>query len=126
MLKPHDLMSFGKNKGKILAEIYKYQPSYLEWAILNNSHFKIDVEAFEKLPTPTTIGYKENHFNNTIDINQEVSEDEIWNFIINTDTTNHFYDIDQIKELIDQGAQVDSFTEFKFPMHIVEFNNSKK
>lgn len=126
IFKPHDYINFGKNAGKLLSEIYQYQPSYLEYLILKSEKFKIDIQAFEKLPTPTTIGYRENHFNNTIDINQDVSDDEIWNFIINTDTTNHFYNVDQIKELIDQGAEVDSFTEFKFPAHIVEYNNSKK
>lgn len=126
MLKPHDLINFGKHKGKLLSEIYKYQPSYLEWAILKIENFKIDIQAFEKLPTPTTIGYKKNHFNNKIEINEQLSKDKIIDALDNTDTTNHYYNLDQIKELINQGAQVDSFTEFKFPMHIVEFNNSKK
>ncbi|WP_415060542.1 hypothetical protein [Flavobacterium sp.] len=125
MLKPHDFMSFGKNQGKVLAEIYKYQPSYLEWAILNNKHFKIDIVAFEKLPTPTTIGYKKNHFINDINFKEETNKKKLWDFISNIDSTNHFYDVDEIKKMISEGFEIDVFNEFKFPKHIVDYNNSK-
>src|SRR5688572_25587677 len=57
ILKPDDVMTFGKNKGISLGEIYKYQPSYIEWLILNTDHIAIDVELFKKLPDPTRNHY---------------------------------------------------------------------
>lgn len=52
MLTPHDKFSFGKYKGELLSDIYKYFPSYIEWAVLNVSNFVIDIKSFDGLPKP--------------------------------------------------------------------------
>jgi hypothetical protein len=58
ILHPHAIY-----RGTILADIFKYQPEYIENAILKYDDFAIDMEAFEKLPLPTPIltklGYEE-------------------------------------------------------------------
>lgn len=46
-------MTYGKNKGFSLKEIYQYKPSYLEFLIEFIEEFEIDVKDFENLPNPT-------------------------------------------------------------------------
>ncbi|MFT5619225.1 MAG: hypothetical protein ACI85I_002467 [Arenicella sp.] len=55
MLTPNDKFNFGKYRGQLLSDVYKYFPNYIEWAILNVSSFCIDVEDFERLPLPTPL-----------------------------------------------------------------------
>jgi len=50
---PSYKLSFGKNKGYSLEEVYRYNPSYLEWLILNKDDYIIDIETFYNLPKPT-------------------------------------------------------------------------
>jgi hypothetical protein len=50
---PSDKISFGKNKGYTLEEVYRYNPSYLEWLILNKEEYIINIEAFYNLANPT-------------------------------------------------------------------------
>lgn len=50
---PTDVMLFGQNKGVELSEIYHYKPYYIEWLLLNVEYFTIEMESFEKLPSPT-------------------------------------------------------------------------
>ncbi|MDF9829755.1 hypothetical protein [Parabacteroides sp. PF5-6] len=52
MLTPDDIMTFGKNRGLSFAEIYQYEPNYIEWLIFNTELY-FDLELFEKLPNPT-------------------------------------------------------------------------
>lgn len=124
LLQPTDIIKFGKNSGLTLAEIYKYQPSYLEWAIVNISDFKIDIDVFEKLPIPTTIGYMPENFLNedeiTIetDINIILSKRDLFNYRV---LANVFF----IRELIANGGEIDDLKQFNFPSKIKEINNSK-
>lgn len=57
ILGPDDIMFFGKNKGIALHEIYKYQPSYLEWLVLETTHIVLNVDLFCQLPDPTPHTY---------------------------------------------------------------------
>lgn len=60
----NEVLLFGKNKGYTLAEIYQYQPEYLNWLIENVPDFYIEINEFEKLPKPTpfitTVQFSEN------------------------------------------------------------------
>ncbi|WP_282126543.1 bifunctional DNA primase/polymerase [Marinifilum flexuosum] len=51
---PSDKLTLGKkNKGLTFAQIYKYNPSHLEYLIDNFNEIILDIEAFYKLPNPT-------------------------------------------------------------------------
>jgi hypothetical protein len=52
--KPTDKLTFGKNKGFTLEVVWKYQPTYISWLILNDEIFCIEIESFRNLPKPTT------------------------------------------------------------------------
>lgn len=52
-LKPQDKIDFGKHSGHTLEEIYRFSPSYLEWAIEFVDDFILDINEFENLPQPT-------------------------------------------------------------------------
>jgi len=123
ILKPTDVMRFGKNYGVSLAEIYKYQPSYLEWAIVNLNTFKIDIDEFEKLPTPTTIGYVAENFSN----NNLSNDDDIIEFLSKIDLMNFrpAVNVHLIKQLIQEGAKTDDLKEFRFSDKIRQINNDK-
>ena len=54
-LSPKDIMPFGKNEGLLLEEIYKYEPTYIEWLIINTEDIMINIKAFESLPDPTPL-----------------------------------------------------------------------
>ncbi|WP_037351775.1 exodeoxyribonuclease X C-terminal domain-containing protein [Sediminibacterium salmoneum] len=46
-------ITFGKYKGYTIFEIYNFQPSYLEWAILNTEMYAISYSSLLKLEKPT-------------------------------------------------------------------------
>lgn len=48
-----DKLLFGKNKGYSLAEIYQWQPDYIEWLMKYIPDFLIELSEFEQLPKPT-------------------------------------------------------------------------
>ena len=123
-LKPTDIIHFGKNSGLSLAAIYKYQPSYIEWAILNLHTFKIDIDEFEKLPTPTTIGYVTENF---LDKNNLSSNDDIFELLSKTDMLNFrsAVNVHLIKQLIQDGEKTDDLKEFRFSEKIRQINNNK-
>lgn len=50
---PTDKYHFGKHMGHSFADIYKFEPSYLQWAIIHVADFIINIPEFEVLPTPT-------------------------------------------------------------------------
>ncbi|NCT76502.1 MAG: hypothetical protein GXC78_18345 [Chitinophagaceae bacterium] len=50
---PTDKCHFGKHRGHSFADIYKFEPSYIEWAVVYVSDFIINILEFENLPTPT-------------------------------------------------------------------------
>lgn len=51
--RPDDKCDFGKHIGHTYAEIYKFEPSYIQWAIIHVSDFIINIPEFEALPVPT-------------------------------------------------------------------------
>jgi len=50
VMKPEYILTFGINKGYSLAEIYHYDPNYIEWLIMNLDWFRVDVYEFYALP----------------------------------------------------------------------------
>jgi len=74
ILKPSDVVNFGKNKGFLLKDIYKYEPDYLEWLVKFIDDFVIDLKSFEKLPNPTPL---KNHLDNKEDLNQKTNSYKI-------------------------------------------------
>ncbi len=131
-LQPSDRINFGKNKGLTLAEIYEYQPSYLEWAIFEIKDFKIDIEKFENLPAPTTIGYNKRWFEEIksdllkrIEGKEEFNIEMLIELVDKTDTVNPFFSVSEIKEMIQSGSSVEELENFRFPEKIREINNAK-
>ena len=112
-------MKYGKNIGFTIAEIYKYEPKYIEWLIVNVSNFKIDTEEFERLPTPTTLGYKSKNFPNGHSMEDDMNMYTISDFI------NPFDNVDSIKQHILKGAKIDELDIFHFPDNIKVINDSK-
>lgn len=124
-----DFLDFGKNKGLKLREIYKFQPSYLEWAIVTLDDFKIDLESFKNLNPPTTIGYYRDQFNpSRIALFQDNTLIESMEQGITGDTLNNYKQIgvSEIKDMIledcTQGVKIKGYT---FPEWVVNANNSK-
>lgn len=50
---PNDNCHFGKHRGHSFADIYKFEPSYIQWAIIHVPDFIINIDEFEALPAPT-------------------------------------------------------------------------
>lgn len=127
--KPTDKMPYRKNKGLILEEIYKFQPSYIEWAIINIDDFCIDIDAFESLGAVTTINYHPKHFDlsrkRPVDLT-DLSPENL-DYILNERNGMHAYmDVTSIKESISNTPSMSQkFENFKFPEHIRAINAYK-
>lgn len=129
MYYPDDVLNFGKNQGVSLKEVYKYQPSYIEWAIINISDFKIHIESFENLPNPTPVEYKPENFdiiqkNNSSKI---MSSDQLSETLNNADFLNPYKEIKvkTIKEMIVNGDFIAKEINYTFPKSVIEINNNK-
>lgn len=48
-----DRLTFGKYRGYFIFEIYQFQPSYIEYLILNTRDFQISKTLFKTLELPT-------------------------------------------------------------------------
>lgn len=98
---PNHIMTFGKNKSETLATIYKYQPSYIEFLIENIEDFKIDLCQFESLPKPTPSYYNPGAFTNEPDLGSkgitEISMDELFKSVMNSDQINPLVKVSDIK-----------------------------
>src|SRR5690606_8901956 len=95
MYYPDDVLNFGKNQGESLKEVYKYQPSYIEWAIINKQDFKIHIESFENLPNPTPIEYSPENFD-VLQKNKSskiMSADQLSEILSNADVFNPYKEI---------------------------------
>lgn len=53
LYRPTDIIHFGKYSSYTLADIYKFEPSYIEWSIEFVPDFMIEVSDFNHLPNPT-------------------------------------------------------------------------
>lgn len=137
ILRPDDILSFGKNGGLSLAEVFQYQPSYIEWAIINIDDFKIDMQSFENLPPPTTIGYKKNRFEKSglddlekfnENANIKVKEDFegfVADYFRLNDVFNPRLSVSEIKEMINEGSSFNELKDYKFPDYVRKVNNDK-
>lgn len=126
---PSSNMPYGKNKGFSLSTIYKYQPSYIEWAIINIDDFCIDIDEFEALGNPTTISYKAGQFDLSRKKNRDFSTmnvKEITNLLTSEDGYNHSIDVKEIiSEVVNKSPYVKELVDFKFPEHIRAINAYK-
>jgi hypothetical protein len=53
----YEVLEFGRYEGEVVSDVYMYDPSYLEWCILNIPHFKIDIQALYEQGNPTPMKY---------------------------------------------------------------------
>lgn len=128
-LNPQDKLDFGKNKGLSLEYIFKYQPSYIEWAIENIPNFKVDIDEFRKLPNPTPMCYNPNSFTKAKSKKElnEMSEEELFDAISTSDTINqmkNFGAMDSEKSVTSENFGGDEIP-YEFPQRIIEINNIK-
>ncbi|EAQ40495.1 hypothetical protein MED134_07059 [Dokdonia sp. MED134] len=126
---PSEKMPYGKNKGVELKEIYKYQPSYIEWAIINIDDFCIEIDAFESLGSVTTINYHPKHFDlsRIKPIDQSNLTPENLDYILNErNAMNAHMDVETIKEFVlNNPLSIEKLDDFKFPEHIRAINAYK-
>jgi len=129
ILLPEDILTFGKNKGLELKVVYKYQPSYIEWAIENVDDFKIDVKAFQKLPKPTPFSYNKYAFSceNIKKKNEDLTMEDWTELLISSDSVNQLKttNVFTIKELIKNENNLCQEIDYKFPQRIIKLNENK-
>jgi len=122
--KPQDIWRRGKHKGFSLAEIYKYEPSYIEWLIVHVPEFQIDIATFESLPNCTPISYEYGAISNREAImNSGLPLLEKY-IRTNSFNQNTGITINEIKRMIDEGQPHMNF-KHKFDAKLVMINNSK-
>lgn len=127
--RPTDKMPYRKNKGLLLEEIYKFQPSYIEWAIVNIDDFCIEIDAFESLGSVTTVNYHPRDFDlsriRPIDFS-DLSPENL-DYILNERNGMHAHmNVETIKESISNTpSMAQNFENFKFPEHIRAINAYK-
>lgn len=123
MLKPDDILNFGKNKGVKLSKIFKYQPSYIEWAIDSIEGFKIDIESFEKLPNPTPMSYNKSTFKKE----KNSEPNDLIDLLKRSDTLNNRkqVNVEQIEKMLEEENNQPQEVDYKFPERIKTLNESK-
>jgi hypothetical protein len=110
ILKPSDRLEFGKHLGSLLSEVYKFQPTYIEWIMLNTENYIIDTEAFMLLPLPTPISI--GAVTGT-EANKEIYEKgDIFDIILNTDIFNLRAKLNELKQIFNSSPS--SYPEIKF------------
>lgn len=125
---PTDILDFGKNKGIKLSEVFKFQPSYIEWAIINIEHFRIDMKLFRKLPNPTPLHYYEDQYNpDRIKRFQDKSLIESITQGITGDSLNIYPEVgvNEIKIMILEDPTDAKKINYDFPKWIETCNDSK-
>lgn len=123
--RPKDVLIFGKHKGFTLAEIYKYEPSYIEWLIMHDPDFKISIYVFENLPNCTPISYVPGAVSNREAIMNNKSLSLLKKYeLTNSFNQNKGMSIKDIKRMIDEGEPTMNF-KHKFDAKLVQINNSK-
>lgn len=121
-----DILDFGKNEGLKLQEILKFQPSYIEWAIMNLPNFKVNIKSFSNITFSTTIDYYRDQWD-PIRIEKFKTQpifDSIKQGIIR-DSLSYQRTVQEIKELIEEDFTKVENIEYTFPEWIIEANNSK-
>lgn len=126
---PSEKMPNGKNKGVDLKEIYKYQPSYIEWAIIHIDDFCINIDEFETLGPVTSMNYHPKHFDlsRIKPIDQSNLTPENLDYILNErNAMNAHMDVETIKEFVlNNPLSIKKLDDFKFPEHIRAINAYK-
>jgi hypothetical protein len=120
---PDEVLSFGKNKGFKLEEIYKYEPNYLEYLIINSFEFAINIESFEKLPKPTPLAIGA--------VTGSEDREKIWkgNFSLLekyhlSDNVNIHLNVEEIKELV-ENSKIKKELKFEFSEETKKINKLK-
>jgi hypothetical protein len=121
--KPNDKLTFGKNKGYKLHDIYKYQPSYIEWLILNVDDFAIDIESFKSLANPTPISY--GHVAGTKNYANIMNNDKLslLKKLTLTDQ-NQIVSMNDVFQLLENNNSVKEI-DYNFPEDVVNINTNK-
>lgn len=121
---PNDVLDFGKNKGLALREIYQFEPTYIEWLIINRDDFRIDIDSFERLPKPTPIA--------TGAVTGSESRKKIFKkgsslmqIYIQTDNVNMLTNVRQIKRAAENSTEKWEEVNFKFSKEAREKNEKK-
>jgi hypothetical protein len=124
---PNDIMSFGKNKGYLLSEMYKYDPSYIEWLIYNVKDFIINVEAFEKLPKPTPYLYGESKYSYKKITERNSAKSLLEKYFGDAPefSENSLTNVKKIQEYISNNKIILKEIDYKFPEFIIELNDTK-
>jgi len=117
--KPEDVLDFGKNAGHSLSEIYKYQPNYIVWLILNKEDFAIDIDAFKSLPKPIPLEI------GAVDGSEEKKKMKGVLALIKADNTNRYMNVSDIIDLYNKHPDLKKAIKFKFSEDIVEHNQLK-
>jgi hypothetical protein len=122
-LNPTDILSFGKNKGYLLSTVYKFEPTYLEWLVLNTEHIAIDIEAFEKLPKPTPINV--GAVSGSDEYKKVMEKGDIIEIILKTDIFNERASVSMLKEIFERNPSNYPEIEFKFSDEAKRVNATK-
>ena len=122
--KPDDLLNFGKNSGISLREIYQFEPTYLEWLIINVPSFKIDIGSFELLPNPTPIST--GFVSGSKQLENLVKNKNILDLIIKSDSVNATLNVNKIKEFISNNNLKVKPVQFKFSEEAHAVNENKE
>ena len=105
-----DKIDFGKHSGHTLEEIYRFSPSYLEWAIEYVDNFILDINEFENLPQPTPYIKLYPH---------KIKDNIILQFFSHTESDiQHAYNALKNGEILNE-------IDYHFPERIKEINNKK-
>ena len=122
--KPENVIHFGKNRGYVLSTIWKYEPTYIAWLIVNHETFCIDEEKFRLLPTPTpfSIGAVSNSEKYKEIMN---STSNLLIKLTKTDSNNYRLCVNDIIALEHKGYIL-SEQAFWFDEDIIRLNTAKK
>jgi len=122
-LTPTDTLTFGKNKGFSLSTVYKFEPTYLEWLVINTAHITIDIEAFEKLPKPTPINI--GAVSGSDEYKKAMEKGDIIEIILKTDIFNERASVRMLKEIYEKNPSSYPEIDFEFSDE-VRMVNAKK
>lgn len=124
ILKPTDILVFGKHSGSLLSEVYKFQPTYVEWIMLNTENYIIDTSAFMQLPLPTPISI--GAVTGT-EANKEIFEKgDIFDIILNTDIFNQRAKLNDLKQIFNASPSSYPEIKYQFSEEALRKNEEKK
>jgi len=120
---PTDILDFGKNKGHSLEIIWKYEPTYIAWLIMNIDTFAINEEKFLLLPVPTPIST--GAVSNTMEYKQIMqSNNSLLQKLTKIDSNNRLC-VDDIIKLEQLEGKLTPIP-FWFSKEVLDLNTRKK